>query len=100
MPGVNDVGGPIRRWLHRHLLVWRILVLGGVDLIADTTLKGLLPLHSAHHDFPWIPGSRLPVASERMAAVLCRCGHRPVVSVASYREALTRLNSFEVQQPS
>jgi fatty acid desaturase len=188
--------GPFRRWVHRHLLVWRILVLGGVGLIADTSLKGLqlepvdpgltaarrldgagvvlvhgvmlatamahgvlwryllfwlvlervigaiiqfrglvehhglwhresthlltqlygardvqagawlnslmggLPYHSAHHAFPWIPSSRLPVANDRIAAVLCRYRCRPVPAVASYAEALTQLRSFVGQQPS
>jgi fatty acid desaturase len=33
--------GPLRRWLQSHQRPWRILVLGGVGLIADTAIKGL-----------------------------------------------------------
>ncbi|MEB3208560.1 MAG: fatty acid desaturase, partial [Synechococcus sp.] len=32
--------GPLRRLLHRHLLWWRVGVLGGVGLIVDTARKG------------------------------------------------------------
>ena len=188
--------GPIRGWVYRHLLIWRSFVLGGVGLIADTTIKGLrleqvdpglagvrridgvgvvvihglmltlamakgvfwryllfwlvlervigaiiqfrglvehqglwqrqsshlltqlygsrdvqagtwlnslmggLPHHSAHHAFPWIPSPRLPVASERIAAVLCSYGKRPVPKVSSYFEALKQLRSVEPQPAS
>jgi fatty acid desaturase len=33
-------------------------------------LMGGLPHHGAHHAFPWIPSSRLPQATARIASVL------------------------------
>ena len=51
-------------------------------------LMGGLPHHSAHHAFPWIPSARLPLASQRIAAVLQRHGAAAMPQVASYGHAL------------
>lgn len=189
LPAERQRAGPLRRWVHRHLLVWRTLVLAGIGLIADTAWKGWrlqavdpgltaarwldglgvtlvqaallamasahgvlvryllfwlvlervigaivqarglvehhglwrhqsspllsqlygsrtvragawlnalmggLPHHSAHHAFPAIPSSRLPLASARVAAVLVAHGQPPVPSVAGYGAALALLGA-------
>ena len=82
-----------------HLLTQ---IYGSRDVQAGTWLNSLmggLPHHSAHHAFPWIPSPRLPVASERIAAVLCSYGQRPVPKVTSYFEAPRQLRSVEPQPP-
>ena len=40
LPAERLEAGRLRRLLHTYLLPWRILVLGGVGLIADTAIKG------------------------------------------------------------
>lgn len=47
-------------------------------------LMGGLPNHSAHHAFPWIPSTRLPLATCRIDAVLQRHGVAPLIHVESY----------------
>ncbi len=82
-----------------HLLTQ---IYGSRDVQAGTWLNSLmggLPHHSAHHAFPWIPSPRLPVASERIAAVLCSYGQRPVPKVTSYFEAPRQLRPVEPQPP-
>lgn len=187
LPAERRRAGPLRRWIHRHLLVWRLLVLGGVGLIADTALKGRqltgvdpglirarrvdaagvlvvqalligvairydvvgryllfwlvlerligaivqfrglvehhglwrrsachlltqlqvsrdvrcgawfnalmggLPNHCAHHAFPWIPSLRLPLARQRIDAVLRRHGAAPLPTLNGYGEAFRLL---------
>jgi fatty acid desaturase len=40
LPQERLAAGPLRRLVQRHLLFWRVGVLGGVGLIADTARKG------------------------------------------------------------
>jgi len=40
LPQERLAAGPLRRLVHRHLLWWRVGVLGGVGLIVDTARKG------------------------------------------------------------
>jgi fatty acid desaturase len=54
-------------------------------------LMGGLPHHSIHHAFPWIPAARLPLASQRIAAVLERHGAPALPQLSSYGQALTML---------
>ena len=54
-------------------------------------LMGGLPHHSVHHAFPWIPAARLPLASQRIAAVLERHGATALPQLSSYGQALTML---------
>ncbi|MFM8526175.1 MAG: fatty acid desaturase family protein [Cyanobacteriota bacterium] len=194
LPHERESAGPWRRWLQDHLLPWRIVVLGGVGLIADTAAKGWqltdvdpalarsrwldgvgviavhglmlslaithnvvwryllfwlvlervigaivqfrglvehhglwhsesshlltqlygsrnvtvpiwlnaffggLPHHSAHHAFPWIPSSRLPQATARVAAVLEHHRAPELPTLNSYREAATLLSRLVAKQ--
>ncbi|MBM5806727.1 MAG: hypothetical protein FJ056_03385 [Cyanobacteria bacterium M_surface_10_m2_179] len=52
---------------------------------------GGLPHHSVHHAFPALPSEALPLATERVEAVLCRHGWPPLPRVKGYREALALL---------
>ena len=58
LPEERRCGGQLRRWVHRHPVAWRLLVLGGVGLILDTAHKG------------W----RLGAADPRLAAARWRDG--------------------------
>ena len=187
LPAERLRAGPLRSWIHRHVLLWRIVVLGGLGFIIDTACKGKqlqsvdqglaqaqridaigvvlwhsvvisvaavhgqfwryvllwlvlervigailqfrglvehhglwhsegpplltqlystrtvnagvllnalmggLPHHCAHHAFPWIPSSRLPVATQRINAVLERHGAQPIPMLKTYREALVKV---------
>ena len=187
LPAERLRAGPLRSWIHRHVLLWRIVVLAGLGFIIDTACKGKqlqsvdhglaqaqridgigvvlvhsvaislavvhgqlwryvllwlvlervigaflqfrglvehhglwhsegpplltqlystrtvnagvllnalmggLPHHCAHHAFPWIPSSRLPVATQRIAAVLERHGAQPIPTLKTYGEALVKV---------
>jgi fatty acid desaturase len=58
-------------------------------------LMGGLPHHSAHHAFPWIASGRLPLASQRIAAVLARHGAPAFPTAKGYGEALLELGRWE-----
>jgi fatty acid desaturase len=58
---------------------WLNLVMGG------------LPHHSAHHAFPLIPFHQLPLASQRIEAVLLEAGRPALPHAASYRQAVAGL---------
>ena len=51
-------------------------------------VMGGLPHHSAHHAFPWIPSTRLPEASQRIASVLRHHGAPALPELPSYGHAL------------
>lgn len=63
LPHDREHARPWRRWMQRHLLLWRIAVLGGVGLIADTALKGwqLTEVDPALARSRWLDGTGVAV---------------------------------------
>jgi fatty acid desaturase len=54
-------------------------------------LMGGLPHHAAHHAFPAIPLYQLPLASQRIEAVLNEAGQPALPMAENYREAVAGL---------
>jgi fatty acid desaturase len=54
-------------------------------------LMGGLPHHAAHHAFPAIPFHLLPLASQRIEAVLNEAGQPALPRAESYRKAVAEL---------
>jgi fatty acid desaturase len=62
-------------------------------------LMGGLPHHAAHHAFPWIPAGQLPLASQRIEAVLARHGLPPLPRARGYGAAAAALLAMAAPVP-